>query len=468
MPYNAYEDENNLPLEKFESMLKTNSVYFFDSEDFQEIIHHYLDIGKIALAKKAIKIGLEQHPTSSDLKLLKVEVLVFENMFEQAEKLLDEIQAIESSNEEIYIQKANICSKQDNHVGAIELLTHALALCEDESSDIHSLIGMEYLFLDDYLSAKQSFIKCLEEDHEDYSALYNVIYCFDFLEDFDGAIDFLNGYLDKNPYCEVAWHQIGKQYMNKKMYKEALTSFDFAIYSDDSFIGAYLEKGKVLEKLTRYNEAIENYEITLELDDPTSFAFLRIGMCHEKLGNMELAKKHYYKTVHEDPLLDKGWIAITDFYYNQKNYQKALYYINKAINIDSQNVSYWKRSAEINMKLHFYEEADISYQKTIELGNYELQTWISWADIQIKLGEYQSAIDTLLQAIEFYPEQSELQYRLAGIYYTLSNSLNGSYHLKNALRYEAKGIKEFEKMFPDIFSRKSVKNIIANFKKASI
>ncbi len=39
-------------------MLKTNNVLFFDSEEFENIIHHYLEKGKIALAKKAIKLGL--------------------------------------------------------------------------------------------------------------------------------------------------------------------------------------------------------------------------------------------------------------------------------------------------------------------------------------------------------------------------------------------------------------------------
>ena len=54
----------NQPIAKFESMLKTDDVYFFDSEDFEDIIHHYLNNGKISLAKKAIKIGLKQHPDS--------------------------------------------------------------------------------------------------------------------------------------------------------------------------------------------------------------------------------------------------------------------------------------------------------------------------------------------------------------------------------------------------------------------
>ncbi|MDX1462955.1 MAG: hypothetical protein R3359_07860, partial [Marinirhabdus sp.] len=98
---------NNFPLSRFESMLKTNDVYFFDSEEFEEIIQHYLENGKVALAKKATKLGLEQHPTSTNLKLFRIEMFIFENELDTAEALLDELYLLEQSNEEIYIQKAN-------------------------------------------------------------------------------------------------------------------------------------------------------------------------------------------------------------------------------------------------------------------------------------------------------------------------------------------------------------------------
>ncbi|MET3047651.1 hypothetical protein ABXS96_14760, partial [Flavobacterium covae] len=82
-------------LSKFESMLKTNKILFFDSEEFEDIILHYMDIGKPILAKKALKLGLEQHPKSFGLKLVQVEMLLFEDKLEQAEKLLNDLYAIE-------------------------------------------------------------------------------------------------------------------------------------------------------------------------------------------------------------------------------------------------------------------------------------------------------------------------------------------------------------------------------------
>lgn len=455
----SHNDNNNLPLTKFESMLKTNHVLFFDSEEFENIIHHYLNQGKIALAKKAIKLGLDQHPASITLRLFKVEIFVFEDKLTEADALLNELYNLDPLNEEIYIQKANIFSKKDDHEQAIEVLKKALVLTDDVL-DLYSLIGMEYLFLDQFENAKTFFMKCLEVDINDYSALYNIIYCFEFLKQNEEAISYLNQFLDKNPYCEVAWHQLGKQYFALKDYNKALTSYDFAIISDDTFVGAYLERGKVLEQLKRYNDAIENYTITLKLDEPTSFALLRIGRCYEKLENYELALQYYDRTVHEDPQLDKGWIAITKFYNKKGNYQKALFFINKAINIDSENVTYWKLYSQINQRLKFYEEAERGYKKTIELGNFELNTWLSRGDLLIKLGEPQAAIFNFEQAVEFYPENAEIEYRLAGLYFTLKEHDKGTFYLKNGFKHNEDYTFIIEELFPKVSKELQVKKIL--------
>jgi tetratricopeptide (TPR) repeat protein len=458
----------NQPITKFESMLKTDDVYFFDAEDFEDIIHHYLNNGKIALAKKGIKIGLQQHPDATELKLLQVEVMVFENELAKAEQLLDELQLLDATNDEIYIQRANILSKQDNHQGAISMLQKALLL-SDNSFDVYSLMGMEYLFMDDFKLAKDNFIKCLEFDEHDYSSLYNVVYCFEFLEDYEGAILFLNDYLERNPYCEVAWHQLGKLYYAEKFYDEALAAFEFAIISDDTFVGAYFEKGKVLEKLGRHDEAIECYETTIQIEDPTSHAFLRLARCYEKQGNDEMAKYYFKQTVKEDPLLDKGWLAITNFYFRKKQYAEALKNINRALNIDGENPLYWKKCAEINHGLEQYDQADFAYKQSVELGNYELDTWKKWAAVVYKIGDVAAGLEILKQGLEFYPKNLELRYTLVGFYLTAKDAINARICLMDALKVDKKRKKLYllEKHFPNVVNIHWVNTILANKNKTS-
>ena len=458
------EEDYNLSLSKFESMLKTNKVLFFDSEEFEEIILHYLDMGKAALAKKALKLALEQHPKSTGLKLVQVEMLVYDDKLELAEKLLNELYAIEPTNEEIYIQKANICSKRDQHEKAVELLKTALKYTDDYA-DVYNLIGMEYLFMDNLEKAKENFIKCLEEDLEDQSALYNVVYCFEFLDQNQEAIAYLNKYIDKNPYSEIAWHQLGRLHYGVKEYENAIRAFAYATLLDDEFPGAFMEKAKAYERLKKYEEAIESYSRTIELDDATSYALLRMGKCYEKLGNKALALKHFNQTVHEDPLLDKGWIAITDFYVRQKNYQKALFFVNKALAIDNQNHLYWKRYASINKQMNFFEEAEFGYRKAVEFGETGLETWLFWVDILQFLGEFESAIQTLLQASEYFPEENEVEYRLAGLYFMLTQNTKAKFHLSNALRLNFDNHIILEDLFPAVWTKKMVQNYIAKHKK---
>ena len=453
------EEEYNLSLSKFESMLKTNKVLFFDSEEFEDIILHYLDIGKATLAKKALKLALDQHPNSTGLKLVQVEMYIYDDKLDLAEKMLNDLYNLEPQNEEIYIQRATIHSKRNQHEKAIECLNTALEYTDD-AADVLNLLGMEYLFMDNLEDAKKNFMKCLEEDYEDQTALYNVVYCFEFLDQEKEAILYLDKYIDENPYSEIAWHQSGRLNYGLKKYKEALRAFEYATLIDDEFLGAFMEKAKTLERLKRYEEAITAYNRTIELDDPMSYAYLRIGKCNEKLGNKKEAIHFYNKTVHEDPLLDKGWIAITDFYLREKNYKKALLFLNKALSIDAQNKRYWKRYATLNRTINLHEEAELGYRKAVEYGDAELDTWLFWVDTLQHIGENHTAIKTLLDATEFFPESFEIEYRLAGLYFMLKDDKKGKFHISNALRLNSTHYLLLKELFPLAWKRRLVQNII--------
>lgn len=455
--------ENNISLSKFESMLKTNSVYFFDSVEFEEIVHYYLDSGKNSLAKKAINLGLKQHPNSVMLKLLQAELLIFDDDYEKATVLLKELQALEPTNDEIYVQQASIYSKKDNHIKAIHLLKIALVHTEDEA-DIFTLLGMEYLYLDDFDQALLNFSKSLEFDVEDYSALYNVIYCFDMQNKHLEASNYLNNYINKNPYSEIAWHQLGRQYFILEDYNEALRAFDYAVLIDEYFVGAYLEKAKTLEELNRYGEAIENYKLTIKLDDPTSFVFFRIGECHEKLKKSTMALKYYKKAVQEDPLLDKGWIAITNLHIKEKKFNKALFYVNKAIEIDGQNSLYWRKYAEITLKLNYFEEAVNAFQQCILLQDQDLVIWVGLSDVLCFLGEYEDALTNLLKSKLYFEDFAEIEYRIASLYFKYKNYPKATLHLKSALAIDFEYHTIIKELFPEVYKLQKVKDIINQHK----
>ena len=74
-PYNDGSDDLELS-NKFEQMLEMNEHYFFDVEEFEDLIDYYLEKNEMEKANKAIDFALYQHPNSSALKIKQAQYLI--------------------------------------------------------------------------------------------------------------------------------------------------------------------------------------------------------------------------------------------------------------------------------------------------------------------------------------------------------------------------------------------------------
>ena len=88
-----------------------------------------------------------------------------------------------------------------------------------------------------------------------------------------------------------------------------------------------------------------------------------------------------------------------------------------------------------------------------------------WVDILQFLGEFENAIHTLLQATEYFPEENEIEYRLAGLYFMIQDTTKAKFHLSNGLRLNFDNYILIEDLFPMVWEEKKVQNYIAKHKK---
>ena len=428
---NFNQDDFTPPISKFEAMLKTNQVLFFDAQEFEGIVQYYIDYGKLNLADRALEIGINQHPTNGELLLLKSEILIFEGEFKKSLEVIKIAEKFIPQHEEIFLQKATIASKSKQHYQAIEFLNKALDFSEDQN-EIWALLGMEYLILEDFQSAKYYFQLCLKDDILDYQSLYNLLYAYDQLNDSNGAINTLNSILEKDPYSEVAWHQLGKIYFSQNKFKEAIAAFEFAIISDDKFSGAYIEIGKIQEKLRKYNLAIENYHIALQINDPSAFVYYKIAKCHELLSNHTLFIDFINKAIKVDPTFEKGWISIIKFFILKKDYKNALKYGFKAIESNGDSSFILSLIGDILFLTKKYSDAVIYFENIIEINkNYtDKKVWINLIDCLIILYKLNRARVIIDMALEYLTSSTEILFRLAIIELKLGNNKLAEKHLK--------------------------------------
>src|SRR5690606_17471174 len=132
---------------------------------------------------------------------------------------------------------------------------------------------------------------------------------------------------------------------------------------------------------------------------------------------------------------------------------------------DNENRLYWKRYATISKALNLFEEAEVGYRKAVEFGDYQLDTWLFWVDLLQFLGEFESGAQALLQATEYFPEEYEIEYRLAGLYFMMHETEKAAFNLSNALRLNIVGHVLLKELFPVVWDLKEVQRYIAKQKK---
>ena len=79
------------------------------------------------------------------------------------------------------------------------------------------------------------------------------------------------------------------------------------------------------------------------------------------------------------------------------------------------------------------------------------------------LGEFDTAIEILLEATNLFNEEYEIEYRLAGLYFTKNESIKGNFHLNNGLRLNYNNRTLLKEYFPVVWERTEVQKQIAKF-----
>jgi len=425
-----YSQDYSSSLKKFEEMLKTNFTYFFDAQEIEFIALHYIDFGKINLAKKAIKIGNRQHPSNINILLLKSEILILEDKYQLAEEILSFIHKIEPNNQDAYIQKANILSKLKKHEKSIEILRECLKHSEYKF-EIWQMIAMEFLTICEYKKAMVYFKLCIKNEPNDHQILYNLIYCIDNIGCHKEGVKILSEVLEKDPYNELVWLELGKLYLKINKKTKALIAFDYAILCDDKFSAAYVEKAKLLQKNKNFLIAIENYQFSLTLEPPSAFIYLRIGECFKKLNKHQLELKYYKFSIKEDPNYEESWLALIEYYLNKNKLKIALTHCNKALKINKYYPEYWKMYAKINKCLNRFVGVEKAFKNIIGLGIDELRSWSEWIDTLISQNKWEKAYLIGKKAKKSYPNVPDLDFKIALCYLNLGKKNEMEFYLEN-------------------------------------
>jgi len=446
--------ENELA-KKFEEMIENNDEFYFDTEEYIEIIIYYLELGDYSYAEMAVNHALKIHPNSLEIKTKQLEVFLELERYTKAKELIDELHLSSLEDTDFLVCCAKYYSNLGNPKKSIEYCQKALEL-EEEENFLHNFIADEYVNLDDPFNALKHYTSALEHDPYDDYSLENVMVCYNKLNRPQEALDFLNQYLDKFPFSETAWYEYGQFHFNKKNYDEAIKGFDYILAINSSAVGVYANKASCYEAMGEWDKAIAVYEEMLDLEYTKAFTFYKIGLCYKEAKKLIPALTSFQKSLREDPQFYLAMMEQSNIYEEMGNIKEALYFAQEASALNIGNLEYQKRLAFLYITCGEYEESLSCLKKLTESEPSRFYNWYAYSEVLMLIGEYEEAVAVLEKAIKAHP-RAELYYQLSNCYFHLKNESDGVLQLEKALELDPSLSKDMQLKYP--FIKEQVKKI---------
>jgi tetratricopeptide (TPR) repeat protein len=439
--------ENEL-VQKFENMIENNEEAYFDTEELEEIIIHYLELGDIELAETAVNFGTKIHPNSVEIKTKKLEVHLELEQYQEAKIIIEELKDISNDSTDFLVCCAKYYSNLGHTKKAVDYCEKALKLGEEENF-LHNFIADEMLNVGDPFTAIQHYQLALQADLQDDYALENVMSCFAKLNKSEEAIAFLNEYLDQFPYSETAWMEYGQYYFNKKKFDEAIVGFDFLLAINNTSVGIYANKAACFEALKQWENAIEVYNESLDFEFTKAYTYYKIGLCYKEIKKLSSSLSAFQKALREDPQFYLAMMEQSELYEEMGSMKEALYFAQEASVLNTNNLDYFKRLAYLYIDAGKYEESLDCLIKLIDAEPERFYNWYAYTEVLMLIGEFEETITVLKLAIERH-EKAELYYQLSNCYFHLKMHNEGNNALVQAIYLDATILEDMKMKYPQI------------------
>lgn len=427
-------------------MIENNEELYFETEEYEEIIIYYLELGDITFAETAVNFALKLHPNSLEIKTKQFEVFLELEDYLKAKNLMLELREACQESTDYLVCCAKYYSNLGNPRRAIEYCEKALKL-EEEENFLHNFIADEHINLEDPFNALKHYQLALSFDQQDDYSLENIMFCFTQLNRNEEAIDFLNGYLDKFAYSETAWYEYGQYYFNRKNYAEAIRGFDYLLAINPQSVGVYANKAACFEATEEWQQAISVYEEMLELEYTKSFTFYKIGLCYKEMKQWVTALNAFQKSVRDDPQFYLSLMEQSFVYEEMGGMKEALHFAREAVALNETNLEFQKRLAFLYIDSGKFEESLSCLKRLVEFEPERFYNWYAFSEVLMLLGEYEDAVILLKKAVLKH-HRAELFYQLSNCYFHLNNQKSGRAALNSALALDPQLLEDMQHKYP--------------------
>jgi len=446
---------------RFEEMMKKHTSTYFDVAELEGIIDYYLESSDLNSALQASKLAERLHPANANIQIKKAIILMDHEKFSEARKILDSLTRFESMQDEFDLAYIKLHLYLEDFTLASRLNEEICKRADDNKTDM--LIDLAALFYQffQFKESEKLLRLAYSFDNDDADTLLKLSEHVIRTNNIEGAIDLYLEYLDRNPFSEMIWFNLGNCYAVQDQIDQAISAYDFAIAIDEQFSPVYNAKGNAFYQADKFDEALACFREFLLFDDDRSQGYFQIGLCYERLSNFDEAMINFQLAIHEQPDFAEPYFMMSTVEYQLENTDKAMEFINKAISFDPINSEYLFLLGKIYLKSEDFEKAAEAFLKAVTEDVTDTESWFNLSYCLIMQEKTEKAIVELNKALEINVDDADLLYHLAATWFHIGNGSTAMKHFAQAYYLNPEQLEDLFEYYPELAENQLIKDFIA-------
>ena len=430
-------------VDRFEKMVKQHQSCYFDADELNVILEHYLQQNNIKRANQAADIAVKYHPNNPIINIIKAKQLLANSHAQEALSTLKSAD-LDRDDADYLLTLAACYSDLGEHQKAINAYMKAAKEFEfKDCEDIYNFIAVEYANLGQIENALKYFILGIDKAEDLDNQYFEIRNCYSMLDSMEEGLVFFQKEIDKNPYSVPAWMALGNCYVRMGKLNEAIEQFEYAISIDPHYKKGYVDIATAYNELDRFKETIEIVEEAKRYNAESALLLCLYGEAHAKLDDNETALKIYQQALKMDDKLPEAYAGIGFVLSDENNPQSAIKFLKHAHTLSPYNTDYMYVLVEEYNKIGDYDNALKFANEILELNPYDENVYISIMECYVLKDDPERAMEALERGLRILPAHAALLYRKAFLYLAQDQTESGLLTLEIALQYDYDGHIEF-------------------------
>lgn len=430
-------------VDRFEKMVKQHQSCYFDVDELNVILEHYLQQNNIKKANLAADIAVKYHPNNPIINIIKAKQLLANSHAQEALSTLTNADL--DRNDADYLLTLGACySDLGEHQKAIKAYMKAAKEFEfKDCEDIYNFIAVEYENLGETEQALKFFILGIDKAEDIDNQYFEIRNCYSILHKMDEGIEFFKKEIDKNPYSVSAWMALGNCYVRLGDLENAIDQFEYAVAIDPHYKKGYVDIATAFNELDRFQETIDIVEEAKRYNAVSALLLCLYGEAYAKLGNNEEALKIYQKALKMDDKIPEAYAGIGFVLSDENNPESAVKFLKHAHTLSPYNTDYMYVIIEEYNKLEEYDNALKFVNEILDINPYDENVYIAMMECYVLKDNPDNAMESLERGLRILPNNAALLYRKAFLYFAQEKEESGLLTLDMALSSDYNGHIEF-------------------------